>query len=310
MLKRMQNFAFTHSLLSQGESFVLGISGGPDSVCLAHILAMLREKYAFSLHIVHINYRLRGKESDRDEQSVRELGKMLDIPVSVFRPRAPKNPSENTMRDIRYERFESVRKRLKYDTVAVGHNQNDQAETLLLHLLRGCGLRGMTGMRPKNGRVIRPLLGISRKDILTYLKTRGIPYRMDKTNTQPIYARNAVRLRLLPYLAKNFQPKIVEILARSAESIAEDYTYIEKMTPKLGNTFSAQAFLAQPESMQRTSLRNLIHANLGKPADVTAAHIQELLKMLRSTKNKTHTVAFHGLKLMRKGDTVRLQMYE
>lgn len=308
LLKRVQNFAHAHALWRRGERIVIGVSGGPDSVCLAHLFAALRKKYNFTLHIVHINYRLRGTQSNKDEAYVRSLGKSLDIPISVYHPHMPKNPSEDALRRIRYARFESVRKRLGFATIAVGHTKNDQAETLLLHLLRGTGLRGLSGMLPKNGSIIRPLLEISRDEILADLDKNRIPYQTDETNTQPIYTRNTIRLKLLPYLTRNFQPNIVDILARSAANIAADYAYIQESAPNIGVHFSASALIANPAAIQNMSLRMSIQQALGSDIDITDANIREVLKMCRSVKSKTQTVTFHGLKFMRKGDTVTLQI--
>lgn len=211
------------------------------------------------------------------------------------------------MRRVRYEQFEKVRQKLDYSKIAVGHNQNDQAETLLLHLLRGGGLNGLSGMLPKNNRVVRPLLHVPRADILSYLKIYTLLYREDATNDQPTYVRNAIRLKLLPYIAKNFQPKIVDILARDAENIAKDYAYIKNHSPHMQDSFSVSVLLSQHEAIQNIMLRDVIQRKIGLDSTVSTANIQEILKMCRSTKNKSQKVIFHGLKFTRRGDRVSLR---
>lgn len=201
MVRRVQNFVAEQRLWKHGDSFVLGISGGPDSVCLLDIFAVLRRKYDFHIILAHVNYGLRGKESDQDEAFVKQLACRYDLPLFLLHPKIIlKNNLEERLRDIRYRFFESIRKKTKSRSIATAHHEDDQAETFLLHLFRGSGLRGLRAMRPKNGALIRPLLDTSRADILDYLSIRHLPFRTDTTNSSDRFLRNKIRNRLLPLL--------------------------------------------------------------------------------------------------------------
>jgi len=274
---------------------------------------LLQKKHLFTLHIAHVNYRLRGKDSLLDEKRVKELAKRYSLPCTILSQKKNlKNASEETLRDIRYSFFETLRQKTKANLIVVAHNQDDQAETLLLRLLRGAGLSGLRAMRPKNNHVIRPLLEMSREDILRYLKDRGIAYRTDKSNADPRYLRNKIRHELIPYLESAFQPKVRKLLAETATLLSEDYALLGAIPSKLPSshsalevTFSSKALLALPQALVKQELRTLIRPFLdGKYPDKNL--INELVKAIKSTKSKNQTVTFQGLKFIRKGDRVRL----
>lgn len=307
-VKRVQNSAFQQGLWNGGEKCIVAVSGGPDSLCLLDIFAYLGKKYRFSLHVAHVNYGLRGAASDLDEALVREQAGRYGIPVSVFRPKRTRRGNlEERLREERYAFFERLRKKLGYDVVAVGHHEDDQAETVLLRLLRGAGLEGLSAMRAKSGRVIRPLLAVSRLGILRYLKERGIKYREDESNLDRRFLRNRVRHELIPLLERDFQPNIRKVLARTASTIASDYDSFAAADRDFfgkAGTFSRWEALAMPESELARALRGRIKALSGKaPAKGT---VDECLKALKSTKKKPQTVVFGGLKLERKDDRVTL----
>lgn len=297
-----------------GEGLIIGVSGGPDSLCLLDVLAALAEKQAFQLHIAHVNYRLRGAASDLDEVLVRERAAAYDIPCTVFRPKKTvKGNLEETLRDERYAFFERLRKKLGYGRVAVAHHEDDQAETVLLRLLRGAGLQGLAAMRSQSGAIIRPLLSMSRQDILQYLEERGLPYREDESNGDRRFMRNRIRHELIPLLERDFQPNIRKVLARSAAVIASDYELANKTSQgaltlawKAGKVaFSRSEALALPPALLLRELRALFAVfSDGKMPEKGV--MDEWLKALRSEKKKTQSVTVRGLKLERKGDTVTL----
>lgn len=268
----------------------------------------------FSLHAVHINYRLRGLDSDEDEKFVRALCKKWRVPLSVYTPKV-RHTSEDALRTLRYAHFESLRQKLGFSKIAVGHHQNDQAETLLLHLFRGCGTEGMTGMRPKNGALIRPLLTLSRDEILASLKKNAIPFRKDKSNDTLDYTRNILRKKILPAIAKNVQPNIVALLAQSASLFADDAEILNALTPEIpvqkkpnGLSFQRKDFLALPSVLQKRVLKNLLFQVRKSQKDIDFGHIFELQKALASEKSKLQTITFLGLIYERKGDTVTLRI--
>jgi tRNA(Ile)-lysidine synthase len=312
-IKRVQNTAHKFSLWQKGDAFIVGVSGGADSLCLLDVLFLLSRKYAFTLHIAHINYHLRGRASDLDEALTKAMAVRYHLPYTVFSQRKKlASNSEEILRDIRYAFFEKLRKTIDVQHIAVAHNQNDQAETLLLRLLRGAGLSGLSAMRPRNEHIIRPLIEISRADIVRYLKERDIVFREDESNTDQRYLRNRVRHTLIPFLEKNFQPQALKLLASTSLTLGEDYAVLEKYPTTLAvkrNSddveFSRSAILKLPTALLCRELRALLKPYLsGK--NPTKNLVNELIKALQSEKNKNQTVIFQGLKFIRKGDTVRL----
>lgn len=303
-----------HGLWKKGDGFIVGVSGGPDSLCLLDVLASLAPKHGFTLRVAHVNYGLRGCASDLDQKLVEKQAASYGIPVTVFRPEKKVSGNlEESLRDIRYGFFETLRKRKKCDHIAVAHNMDDQAETLLLRLLRGSGLQGLSGMRPKNGAVIRPLIETSRQDILRYLEERGIASREDKSNRDTRLLRNRIRHELLPLLEKRFQPKTKKLLANTAALLAEDYAFLQHISVPLSSLktssetirFSRSELLALPEPLIRRELRTILTPLLGgKPPEKNL--IDEIMKGLKSGKSKVRTVSFRHLKLTMKGDRVKL----
>lgn len=216
LLKRVQTFAAAHTLWNTDSRILIAVSGGPDSVCLLDMLTFLSQKYPISLGIAHVNYQLRGEDSAADEQFVRTLARRYQIPCFIKRYPSSQPHDENTLRDFRYAFFEKLMGQHRFDRLALGHHRDDQAETLLMNLIRGTGPMGMAGMLPKHGSHIRPLLALDRAQILQYLTACCIEFRTDKSNSDTRYTRNRIRHELLPLLRDRFNPNIIATLARSA----------------------------------------------------------------------------------------------
>lgn len=313
-IKRVQNTVQKFALWQRRDTFVVGVSGGPDSLCLLDVLFLLSEKYDFSLHIAHVNYHLRGRASDLDEARVRRATEEYRLPCTVLSQKKNlKNASEEALRDTRYAFFERLRAKTGADSIAVAHNQDDQAETLLLRLLRGAGLSGLSAMRPKNDRVVRPLIETSRADILRYLKERHIAFQEDASNADVRYLRNRIRHALIPFLERNFQPQTRQLLAETAIILGDDYALLGKRLPTVSSLghdaseviFSRQSLLGLSPSALHHTLRATLRPLLaGKPPEKHLLY--EIVKSIRSEKGKLRTVTFKGLKLLCKGDTVRL----
>lgn len=258
-----------------------------------------------------MNYRLRGKDSDRDEEFVRALCERHDIPIFVSRPKNMVGRNEEALRDMRYRFFESVREKLGFDLIATAHTEDDQAETVLMRLLRGSGMTGLGAIRPKNGPIIRPLIGISKADILRFLREENIGFRLDKTNRDTGILRNRIRHELIPLLEKKYQPGVKGILARTAFVLAEESEGKESVrfplpaTPVAGGvSFSRKRFLSLPERDQSSELRRLFREVSGTGKNPGQSFVKELKKLLRSGKNKIQTINTRQLKTEAKGDTV------
>lgn len=227
-----------YGMLSRNDKVVIAVSGGADSVCLLYILYSLRDELGISIHIAHLNHMLRGKESDKDMEFVKELAGRLSMPIStdcvdiLSYSKEKQSSIEECARDIRYDFLVKVAKMSNANKIAVGHTKDDQAETVLMRLLRGSGARGLCGIpavRSIQGiTLIRPLLGIWRKEIEAYLKENKIPYRCDSSNQTEAYFRNRLRLELLPILEKGYNPNIKEVLVNMAENLFNDYEYINE----------------------------------------------------------------------------------
>lgn len=222
MLHRIAQYISRHALLCDGARVIVALSGGADSVALLHILRRLR----YDCIAVHCNFHLRGEESIRDQHFVEELCRNLDTPLQIVEFDTKGYAQENRIsiemaaRELRYTAFEKIRNKQAARAIAVAHHRDDSAETLLLNLIRGCGIHGLHGIQPKNGCIIRPLLCIGRNDILQYLHNEGQDYVTDSSNLSSDYTRNKIRLEILPLMAK-INPSIGESIAETAMRIAE-----------------------------------------------------------------------------------------
>jgi tRNA(Ile)-lysidine synthase len=317
LIKTIQNFAFADKLWEKNSKIILGVSGGSDSACLVDIFSKLAPKYNLKLHIAHVNYNLRGKDSEKDEFFVRELAKKYDISLTVLKPKKAeyKGNLENSLREIRYDFFEKSRNDLGFDFVAVAHNQDDQAETVLMRILRGSGLNGLSAMKAKTENIIRPLLQTSKQDILAYMKQNKLSYRTDKSNLDRKFTRNNIRHGLLPYLEKNFNPSIKKTLSDWSKTVAGDYEFIDQNAQFFVKTacknkyadFSVQKFLLLHASIQRQVLRNIISKLKKDVSDLENGQIEEMLKLIKSIKSKSQKADISGLNISKKGDKVDIR---
>ncbi|MCX6761527.1 MAG: tRNA lysidine(34) synthetase TilS [Candidatus Moranbacteria bacterium] len=310
LIKKIQNYIFANSLFGHGAKIVLGVSGGPDSTCLLSVFFKLQKKYGLELSIAHVNYHLRGYDSDQDEHFVEKLAEKYKLSLDILDAKIESgNKSEEKLRDVRYAFLEEVRKENKFDFIAVAHNCDDQAETVLMRLIRGTGLAGLSAMNAKNGKIIRPLLDTTRKEIIDYLKSNKLNYRIDKTNRESIYLRNKIRNKLIPYLEKNFNPNVKLVLAKSAKTFSEDYAVIEDATEKAwleNKKLSAKKILALPVAIQKRVLQRALAEKKSESIQENFNQIEEILKALKSTKNKNQVVSGAGLKMTRRGDKLTL----
>ncbi|HVE14966.1 MAG TPA: tRNA lysidine(34) synthetase TilS [Elusimicrobiota bacterium] len=229
VLSELAAFDRREGLLRRGDRVLAAVSGGPDSVCLAHRLARLSGPRGLRVELIHFDHGLRGEAARRDERFCRALAERLGLPyharqLPVARAaRAQRRSLEDAGRVLRYRALASEARRLGLDTVAVGHHLDDQAETLILHLLRGTKAKGLAGIPPSRPladgvRLVRPLLGISRADVLTYLRAYGLRFRRDASNREERFTRNWVRLRILPILESR-SPRLREHLAALAADV-------------------------------------------------------------------------------------------
>jgi len=323
LVKKIQENIFRYKLFERGARIVIGVSGGPDSVCLLDALHKLQKKYDLELIVAHVNYGLRGKDSEKDEKLVRKLAEKYCLPIEVLKV-GKVGKSEDQLRIIRYTFFNKIAKKYKADVIAVGHNLNDQAETVLMRLLRGTGLRGLGAIKfstrrgptaqPKRDAdgplLIRPLLNIPRKEILVYLRKNKIQYRIDKTNLGTDFTRNKIRNRLLPELEKNFNPNIQETLYKFSESASADYDFIARFAKEwltANKILNVSALNNLHPSIRREALRQALEKHNPNLREIESAHIEEILKILKSNKNKRQQITLKGLKIGRIGDKLVIE---
>ena len=209
-----------HAMLAGGETVLVAVSGGADSVALLHILRELAPTFSLSLHVLHVDHGLRA-ESVRDAEFVHALGARLGVPVDVERVAIGPGSVEAAARDARYAALEAWADRLGADRIAVGHSADDQAETVLMRLLDGTGVRGLAGIPPRRGRVIRPLIETRRQALRDALVAAGQDWVEDETNRDPKFLRNRIRHELLPLLAASYTTDVVPSLARAARRARE-----------------------------------------------------------------------------------------
>ena len=222
MLSKVKDYIKKHNLLNSNDLYLVALSGGADSVALL----LLLDEMGCQLHAVHCNFHLRGEESDRDEHFCEQLCQQKNIPFhrihfdTLTYAEAHKISVEMAARELRYRYFEQLRKDIGAEGVCVAHHRDDTVETVLMNLIRGTGLRGLTGIQPKNGNILRPLLGVSRAEIEEYLRKKGQEYVTDHTNLETDVLRNKVRLQVVPLL-RLLNPAASENIQRTAENLSD-----------------------------------------------------------------------------------------
>ena len=221
------------NMLNNGENVVVGLSGGADSCALTHILARLSEKMDLHITAVHINHGIRGEEAERDERSAEEFCRRLNIEFIAYHCDIPSEAAkrgigeEEAGRLVRYEKFYETAEKKNGAKTAVAHNMNDKAETLIMNLCRGAGMKGLAGIKPVGGSIIRPLIFCTRDEIEKYCDDNNIEYCTDSTNLQNEYTRNKIRNILLPWLSENINPAAGMNMANASELLREEEEYLE-----------------------------------------------------------------------------------
>lgn len=287
----MRRIEFFHP----GERVGVAVSGGPDSVLLLDFMKQLAREVGLHLAIVHFNHHLRGAESDADERFVRELARELAIEFirgegDVAQVAREKHRNlEATARDLRYRFFFSLINHSRLDKVTTGHTANDQAETVLLRLLRGAGTRGLGGIYPVlEGKVVRPFLNLTRAEIESELRKRKLDFRVDSTNRNPALMRTKVRTELLPLLQREFNPAVITLFKELSDRARDDEAYLEQQAWERSHPWRVREGAEEkiplrplvefPPAIARRVLRQMIVAARGSLRGVTYLHIEALCR--------------------------------
>ncbi len=295
----------TRELIRKNDRLLIGLSGGADSVALFFLLCDIRSKWSLELSAAHLNHRIRGEDSDEDERFVRTLSRRMDVPLvtetgDVRALAARRGCSlEMAAREARYDLFARAARKRKARAVVLAHTMDDQAETLLLRLLRGAGVRGLAGMEEvsiQNGlTVIRPLLDMRHEELIAYLEKRNEPWREDRTNQDVRFLRNRVRHELIPLLGRHFNPRITETLHRTASLLRDEDRWMESAAAPAweasridgGKRLSGKALHAYARPIRyRIIVRWLEEQGLSH-GDIThqlVCRIDELLRSSRGTR--------------------------
>jgi tRNA(Ile)-lysidine synthase len=224
-----------HHLVEKGDRLIVGVSGGVDSMVLLHLLNTCREAFDLSLIVAHVNHGLRPVESAKEAELVQKEAARLGLPfeygqfnVKEFQIKGGLSP-QDAARRVRFHFFDDLLQRHHAQKIALGHHADDQVETFLLRLIRGSGLQGLKGMLPiRDGKVIRPLLGVWEEEIQSFAMEKKIPFLLDSSNLKRDYLRNRIRLALIPLMEREYQPNFKEILLRTSNILREEDDYLEK----------------------------------------------------------------------------------
>jgi tRNA(Ile)-lysidine synthase len=287
MIRKISKYIENHQLLQLNDKIIVGLSGGADSVALLHTLRCLD----YSCIAAHCNFHLRGKESDRDETFAREEARKLNIPFykkdfdTTAYAEQNRISIEMAARELRYQWFEKLRKELYAQVIAVGHHQDDSIETFLLNLIRGTGIRGLSGIHPKNGSIIRPLLAVNRYEIVQWLAKQKIEYQTDSTNLSDEYTRNFIRLRVLPLL-KELNPAINEAILRTSGHLSDlEKLYLTWVENERKQLIDKQKRISIPQLLKSAAPQSLLY-ELIKPYGFTSPLSDSIFESLQKQSGK------------------------
>ena len=291
MLDKVEKTIERFGLISKGEKVLVGVSGGADSVALLHTLLALSSRMGFYVCAAHLNHGIRGEEAESDALFVKDLcelygvelyQELIDVPLLA---REHRETLEQAGRVARYDFLSRAKKRFGADKIAVAHHMDDQAESILLHLTRGSGLLGLTGMQPQRGDLIRPLLFLRRREIEAYLENEGIAFCTDATNLERSGTRNKLRLDAIPYIEKNINPSIVETLCSMGELLWRDESYLAAQSQaaltaaKSGTGYLREELKKLPLPILTRAIRIALF-NAGAKADIERVHVEKVIELL------------------------------
>lgn len=299
LIERVLKTTRNYGMFKAGDTVLVAVSGGPDSVFLLLALKFLKEKLKLKKLIVcNLDHGIRGKESSEDSDFVKKLAEDLNIGfihkrINLSGKRSKNLSTEEVAREERYKFFNEAAGSVKADVIATGHTLDDQAETILMRLIKGASLKGIVGISPVrdegNIRIARPLFEMEKREIEKYLDERGIVYRVDSTNKEPIYFRNVVRKEILPYLEK-YNPRFKRALCSLAEHLREDFEFIKEAKGRVrgqgmgtksdGVEIRLKDIVIQPRALQKEILRDSLERSGGEVKRLSFRHWKELEQLI------------------------------
>lgn len=283
--QKVLKFIKDNNLIADGDKILIALSGGPDSVFLLHFFLKYKKKYKIKIGAVHINHQLRGSDSERDEMFCEAICNELNVPLFVKRAnvkviaKRTKSSLELAGRKIRYDFFEKILSSEKFDKIATAHNADDNAETVMLNLIKGAGIKGISGIPVKRGNIVRPVLCLSKSDILKYLDVNKYEYRFDESNLSDEYERNILRNNIIPLIKKNLNPAFDDAVLNSALNFQRLNLFVEKLLSELKTKISVKKgkLISIPTSLINDKdeflitqlIKNLVDENLNVKSELS-----------------------------------------
>ena len=322
LIKTVEGTIRAYNMIEPGDSVLVCVSGGPDSVALLHIILSLAQRFSLRVGVAHLNHCLRQKDSDDDAEFVAFLARKFDLPcyikkedVSKYRHEKKLSPEE-AARIVRYRFFENAAEKYMFNKIALGHNADDNAELVIMHLLRGSGPLGISGIPPvRDGKIVRPLIKLTKSELLEFLTVNELKFVLDKSNNDQRYLRNRIRHRLIPHLKSSYNRKIVETINRFASIISSEEEWIDDL---INSMFNKSVLSAENNSVtlsifsinelhiaaRRRIIRKAIAEIKGNLRRITFSHIDSISSLLNSGPALGHIDLPDRIRIKRDGDTV------
>ena len=317
LLTKVKSTIARFQMLNPGERVMVAVSGGPDSVCLLSLLHALTKDFGLTLHVAHLDHLFRGSESAEEALFVADLAQKLGIPATVERIDVPEYcrkrglSSQAGAREVRYAFLSRAAADAGATRIATGHTASDQAETFLMRLVRGAGVSGLSAIPPRRGDIIRPLIEVTRVEVMDYLKANNLAFVTDSSNAKLLYTRNRIRIEVLPVLAK-FNPRIIETLASEAALLRDEDEAMEAhlagvlpgiMTPESGAiTLKRAEFISLLPALRRRVLKKAVDALGAESLALSSVQLDEAVSFLSGARTGRSLRLPHGLSLEREYD--------
>lgn len=313
-----------YNLIENGDKLVLGVSGGPDSISMLNILNEIRQddkvKLNYEIVVVHINHMIR-KEAVDDELYVKEYcdkrnidfySKSIDVKKLA---NTNKIGTEEAGRNVRYKFFNEILEKTSSNKIAIAHNKNDNAETMIMNIMRGSGISGLKGIEPKRGIYIRPLIECEREEIEKYCEKNKLNPRIDKTNFENEYTRNKIRNIVIPYVKKEFNPNLINTLKRLSDLVKEEEVYIEKQVLDIYNNIvieqkeneiilDLKKFNVQEKVIKSRLILYTITRILGTSQGMEKIHIEDIIKLCSNNIGNKYLTPNKKLKILVKNHKI------
>ncbi len=321
ILKKVNNTIKRYAMLYGGERVLIALSGGPDSVCLLHLLHELRKQWKISLEALYVDHGLRPDETEREKRFCKEIAERLgvgfntvEVDVRTYAEREGLSLQE-AARVLRYHALEQEAIRTESDRIATGHHADDQAETVVMRLIRGSGRRGLSGIPPVRGKIIRPLIEVQKTEIERYLQERGLKFLTDSSNLKKDYLRNRIRQEVIPVL-KRFNPNLTKTLSRVASVLREEDEYLDIQVAKAlmrlisrKSDKSVELFLSPLETMERVILRRALLRVIDETRglrEIGVEHIEEIIRLIQEGSTGARIYLPGGIRVIKSYSTLTI----